>query len=99
MPTLNIDLQDGFDNDTVIICINGEEVFNQGAITTNQMLGFAEQFTTACHGERVLVTVKVISRNLERRLDIPLDNIAGLGISIINGEIFIRQSDTPFAYA
>jgi len=99
MPSLNIDLQDGFINDHVIIFVDTVEVFNQGSIKSNKMLGLAVQFHTTCQGRRALVGIKVTNRNIEREVEISLDHITALGISIVDGELLIRESDTPFAYA
>ncbi len=99
MPGLNIDLQDGFINDHVIICINAVEVFNQRSIKSNKMLGLAEQFHAPCQGPRALVSIKVTNRNLESEVEIELDHCVALGIAIIDGQLLIRVSDTPFAYA
>jgi len=99
MPSLNIDLQDGFVNDHVIICVDGVEVFNQGSINSNMMLGFAEQIQPACQGRRGMVDIKVTNRNIEREVDINLDHITAIGISIVGGELFIRESEESFGYA
>ncbi len=99
MPNLNIDLQDGFINEHVIVCINGIEVFNQKTIKSNMMLGLAQQIHSTCQGRRVLVNVKVTNRNLEREVEIKLDHSVALGVAIVDGQLLIRESDTPFAYA
>jgi len=99
MPSLNIDLQDGFINDHVIIFVDTVEVFNQGSIKSNKMLGLAGQFHTTCQGRRALVSIKVTNRNIEREVEISLDHITALGISIVDDQLFIRKSNTPFAYA
>jgi len=99
MPSLNIDLQDGFINDHVIVCIDAVEVFNQDSITSNKMLGLARQFHSACQGRQALVSVKVTNRNIKREVEIALDHTTALGIAIVDGELLIRESDMPFAYA
>jgi len=99
MPSLNIDLQDGFINDHVIIYVDSVEIFNQGSIKSNKMLGLAAQLHTSCQGRWALVGIKVTNRNIEREVKIRLDHITTLGISIVDGQLFFRESDTPFAYA
>ena len=99
MPGLDIDLQDGFINDHVIVCIDNAEVFNQGSIKSNKMLGLAEQIHSACQGRRALVSVNVTNRNIEREVEISLDHITAIGVSIVDDALFIRESDTPFGYA
>ena len=68
-------------------------------INSNKMLGLAEQFQTTCQGRRALVSVKITNRNIEREIEISLDHITALGISIVDGQLSIRESDTPFSYA
>ena len=99
MPSLNIDLQDGFVNDHVIICVDDVEVFNQDKIISNIMLGFAKQIQPTCQGRRVMVDIKVTNRNIDREVNINLDHITAIGISIVAGELLIRESETPFGYA
>ena len=99
MPSLNIDLQDGFVNDHVIVCIDAVEVFNQGPINSNKMLGLAEQIHSVCQGRQATVDIKVTSRNIEREVNINLEHNAAIGISIVDGKLLIRESESPFAYA
>ena len=63
------------------------------------MLGLAKQFQTSSQGRQVLIDINVVNRNIKRRVEITLDRITALGISIVDDGLFIRESDTPFSYA
>jgi hypothetical protein len=41
MPSLQIDFEDGFDGDTVVVRADGEEVWRQDGVTTNVVVSLA----------------------------------------------------------
>ncbi len=43
MPTLQIDLQEGFDRETVAIQVDGREVFQKPDVTTKAQIGLADR--------------------------------------------------------
>ncbi len=44
MPVLHINLQEGFANDTVVVRVNGQEVFNRTSVKTRLQIGLANAF-------------------------------------------------------
>ncbi len=99
MFNLLIDLQDGFKNDHIVIYLDNKEIYKQNSVSSNMMLGFAARIEATSKERRVTLGIKITSRKLEKSLLLELDKIGAIGIAILNNEILIRQSSTPFGYA
>jgi hypothetical protein len=95
--TLLVDIQEGFNDDTVIIKVNGKDVFTKEHVTTSLLAGPAASFSTKIEsrqeeGSRLIVTALVPTRNnLQDSHELDLENNSNsageiyLGISIIGG--------------
>lgn len=94
-----IDLQDGFENDSIIIYLDNKEIYRQDSVTSNMMLGFAARVEASSSERVVTLSINLIRRKLKKSLQVELDKTGAIGIAILNNEILIRQSSTPFGYA
>lgn len=99
MSTLAIDLQEGFERDTVIVRIDGEERFNQQGVTTSPLLGLADDSLRAqvAHGP-VIIELEVVTQNARERVELDVSDDTYIGVSIINGQIRTIIRDRPFGY-
>lgn len=99
MTLLRIDLQEGFQNDTVIIRVGGKQVFRQVGVTTKLMLGYAETLEVEVPEGPVRVRIKVPNRKLA--LTIPLEGTGTnyLGVYLEGGKIAFRTMDETMGYA
>lgn len=43
MPTLHLDLREGFNNDTVVVRLDGREVYRRSGLSTNYSVGLADR--------------------------------------------------------
>ena len=101
--TLNIDLQDGFNDDTVILEINNKEVFKEEKITSNPTIALAKKFTTNISSGEVNLKVNITTKNLVDNYKFTIDSETNLGISIMepkspNKKIEFSLSKEPFTY-
>ena len=101
---LQIDIQEGFEDDLVIVRVNGTEVFREEGVTTKLLLG-ATDFTSD-NAPRVQVPegsvdveVLVPSKNLSRTISVQASQKTYLGVSIQDGKIHFIELDKPFGYA
>ena len=60
MPLLHIALQEGFENDSVAMRINGAEIFNKPQVPRRRQIGFADSFETHIGGGAIKVTLNHI---------------------------------------
>jgi len=98
MATLSIDFQDGFVDDTIIVQVNGEEVFQKEHVSTKLILGLADSFETEVETGLVNIEINVQTKNLTEDFLLEVSADTYIGISIMNGKIEYIVSDKPFRY-
>ncbi|HWN09060.1 MAG TPA: hypothetical protein VNO50_07280 [Pyrinomonadaceae bacterium] len=99
MATLRIALQDGFEDDTVVIAVNGKEVFNQKNVKTKRQIGKAAGFELKLEPGPADVEVSLPLRQLSDPIALKVSDDVYLGISVVDGRIVHRISSEPFRYA
>lgn len=99
MTTIRIALQDGFEDETVVIKLNGKEVFNQEHVKTKRQIGKACAFEVKSESGLANVEVTLPSRKLSDHISVKVADEVYLGISVVNGRIEHRVSAEPFRYA
>jgi hypothetical protein len=99
MASLHIDLQEGFENDSVLIRINSREVFKKERVQTKLLTGKAGSFKVDVPTGRLTLEVIVETRNLSTIVPIGIQESSYIGLSIIEGTIKVSPpSRTPFGY-
>ena len=98
MPPLTIDLQDGFANDEVAVRVGGAEVFRKREVTTDLSASLAASCQTEAPDQAVEVEVAVPSRGLRGAVEIDASQTPYLGVSISEGRLLLRPSETMFFY-
>ena len=99
MVTLSIDFQDGFTDDTVVLKLNGKEVFRKKAVSTKLLLGKADSFKTEADTGLVNVEISVPTKDIARTFLLEVSADEYIGISIVTGKLECVLSDEPFGYA
>lgn len=99
MKQLTIDLQDGFEDDTVVIEVDGREVYRKAHVRTRQQIGLADTVVAEVAGPRPRVEVRLLERRLALKLEPALESVAFLGVSLgRDGRLESRESAEPFGY-
>ena len=101
MATLQIDLQDGFVGDDVVVRIDGGEVYRKTGVRTDLRLGLADSFRAPVPSDPgpVEVEVAIPARKLVRTLEIRAHDHPHIGVSISDGCLELRPSAVSFGYA
>lgn len=100
MALLCIDLQDGFMGDTVVILINGKDVFRRADVKTKPQIGwtYISEKINVQEGQ-VNVEITLPLRNLSESIVLQVSTPAYLGISVTEANrISFRISHEPFGY-
>ncbi len=95
---LTVDLQEGFENDTVVVRLNGEEVYHESQVTTLRLLGLADTFIADSEPGPARLDVEVESRGLTHQIPLELTDRTYVGISLIEGRIEAIVSHEAFGY-
>lgn len=98
MALLHIDLQEGFEDETVIIKVAGKEVFRKTNVRTKLQIGFADSFETTIEGGPMTVEIELPSKNQSKRIEVQGSKVVYLGVSVIEGKIEHRISNEQFGY-
>jgi uncharacterized protein YdeI (BOF family) len=100
MPTLHIDFQEGFLDDTVVVRVNGEQYFKQN-IRTRLQTGYAGSLDIDVQERRVDVEVNLPTKEMSKSIPVVFDesDTVYMGLSVTaQGEISERVSHEPFGY-
>jgi len=96
---MKIDLQDGFKNDTVIIRVNGKEVFRKDNVSTRFQIGYALSVDLGPVGNPPAVEIVLPQKNISHSLKLQEPEPIFLGVSLTQeGSIDCRVSHEPFGY-
>jgi hypothetical protein len=98
MAILNVALEEGFEDDTVVVEVNGRQVFEGDAVTTRMQIGLAKSFEVPVQGQEAVVEVRVPSRRVSGRLERPVADRLYVGVSLQDDKIVFRTSEEPFGY-
>lgn len=97
--TLHIALQDGFDDEPVVVLVGGEEVLRRDAVRTDPRIGLAYAFEVPLHGpDAVTVEVRLPRRGVEGATEVVGATAVHLAVSVRDGALVFRTSEVPFGY-
>ncbi len=99
MANLQIDLQEGFDNDAVIIRVNGRIIYQKDSISTRMQIGFADSVKTEAAEGQTTIQITVPNRHIEAVFPVAIDRETRLGVSLDNEQIKQRVLPSDFGYA
>jgi len=99
MPQLRIALHDGFDGDTVVITVNGTQVFRREGVSTDYRVSLAGQHEVTVDEGPVMVEVALPERQISSSENLAMTGDLSLGVSLEGTDIRFRQSSERFGYA
>ncbi len=99
MPTLTIDLQEGFEGEEVVVRVDGKEAARRGGVRTKRMLGLADSLEVEVPAGTAAVEIAVPAKNLSKKVEVRPEETPYLGVSLSGGEINLLPYPEPFGYA
>jgi hypothetical protein len=96
--TFQIDLQEGFDGDTVVIQVNGREEYHEHNVTTSLLTGYAHTISAQVPPGQVNIEILIPTRNISKTEFIEMPEHKYLGVSVQHNEIETIKSSVPFGY-
>ena len=82
MATLEIYLQDGFADDTVLIHINGSEEYNKSGVSTDYSASLADFVKIQTTNGSIQIQITVVSRKISKLIEFNISETTYLGVSI-----------------
>lgn len=98
MATLNIALEEGFDNDRVLVSVNGTQRFERSGVSTKLQIGLAEQFEVTVPDGRAAIEVALPERSLNGSDQVDAANTVYIGVSAEGGMLRFRHASQTFGY-
>ena len=98
MMQLRIDLQDGFEGDTVVVKINNKELYRKKGVKTELTLGYADSLETEVPEGQNTIEIELPEKNIFESISLTVSSPVYLGLSVSDGKIVARQSKEFFAY-
>lgn len=95
---LHIDLQEVFENDTVVILVNDKEVYNRTGVTTNWSVSLADTLEFKVLKGAVEVTIDLPLRNLSKTVDVLVSEPIYLRVKLIEDTLDIDISNKRSFY-
>jgi len=98
MPVLHVALQEGFDNDTVVVRVNGRQALAQDGVRTRRQIGLAGSVEVEVAEGAATVEIALPSRGLSATIPLVLPGPRYVGVSVDREGIRHRLSTEPFGY-
>ena len=98
MAVVKVALEEGFDDDTVIVEVNGRQVFEGEGVSTRTQIGLATSFEVEVDEGEAVVAVRATSQGATGRMRHPVADRLHVGVSVHGGDIVFRTSEEPFGY-
>lgn len=99
MTLLHIALQEGFVDDTVLIRVDGQELFHETDVRTRFQTGYANSIDLNVEEGTVNVEVAMPLRNLSESVVLMVSAPSYVGVTLTpEGTIHFRLSREPFGY-
>jgi hypothetical protein len=96
--SLHIDLQDGFENDEVIVRVDGREVFHKDGVSTDIRISRADGLETPTAKPEVTVEIELPKRKLKASQRLKVSDSGYLGASRDGNSLRLRTSKEAFLY-
>lgn len=98
MVTISIDLQEGFEDDTLVLYVNNQEMYRKEAVTTRLILGIADSIQFEIPQGQMILEVVLPKRKLSWKQELSASEPVFIGIAIRESRLIPRISATPFTY-
>ncbi|HXH04793.1 MAG TPA: hypothetical protein VNN09_15945 [Candidatus Competibacteraceae bacterium] len=97
--SLHIALQEGFDDDEVIVTLNGASVFHKRGVSTRLQTGYADACEVESAEGDIEISVSLPSRKLSKSIRLPASKRFYIGVSVTpDGQLIHRIASQPFGY-
>jgi len=99
MGQLRIDLQEGFAGDTVIVLLDGKELFQEANLRTRLQIGLAKSIAAEADQALANIEIRLVEREVSAAFVVDTSQPAFVGVSVEpGGGLAHRVSREPFGY-
>ena len=99
MPILKIDLQEVFSGETIVLLMNGREIY-RGTPRTRMQIGLAESRSFNLPQQQLTLKAEMPASDASASIDLDLSDDLYVGVHLSpEGRISLRSSSEDFKYA
>ena len=95
---LHVALQEGFSDDTVMIQLNDEPIFERSDVKTDVRIGRADAIDVQLREGRNRLRVTLPERNISGSVIVQSQTAIYVGVSVDQASVEFTVSDEPFGY-
>lgn len=100
MHQLGIELQEGFEDDTVVVLVNGAEVFRQEHVKTRLQIGLAASTSVKLAEGVAHLEVRLPAAGHSASFEVAVNGPTWVGVNLDAARVpHFQRSLTPFGYA
>lgn len=100
MPTLKLSLEEGFEDDHVVVTADGKVVADESGVTTRYQISLARLLDLALTGDEGELVVSLPERGLEARLPLTAGPPSHLRVSVTrDGRGIDLSTEDPIGFA
>jgi hypothetical protein len=100
VPTLKIDLREGFEGDHVVARVDGRVVYDKPGVRTRMQIGLADSVEVQA-GAQAELAVSLPDKGLEGTTTVMVDKTPNVGVSVEGGKVhftFPPEGQVMFGY-
>jgi len=98
MGILHLAFQEGFEDDIVVVRIDGKEIYRKEHVTTRYQINYADSFELNVEEESVNVEILIPAKELSKKFSVKIANAVYVKVLVRKGEIKYYVSDKPLRY-
>ena len=98
MVAFTIDLRDGFENDLVIVSIDGDQVYRKTDVRTRYQISLADQIALDLPPGSRRIGISLPERDIDTTIDCDPQSTPYLGVSFERGKIVLTPATEAFGY-
>ncbi len=95
---LHVDLQEGFENDAVLLRLDDRTIYEQTGVSTDMRTNRADAVEVPLVAGSSTLSVSLPDRDIAGSIVLALSDSLHVGISIQEGSVKFTVSDQPFGY-
>ena len=95
---LHVALQEGFDNDNVLMRLNDDPIYESAGVTTDLRIGRADAVEVPLSEGRLQLIISLPDRDLSGSVVVQGTDAVYVGVSVEGDAVEFTVSDQPFGY-
>ena len=95
---LHVDLQEGFDNDNVLMRLNDRPIYENSGVTTDLRISRADTVQVLLGDGPLRLSVSMPDRDISGSIIVQGRNAVYVGVSVTGDRLEFTVSDEPFGY-